>query len=156
MKLIDVQTGKRVKARVKKLALDEIKKLKSSENFQFDWSLEEANEVYTLERIDGSELLGLISLIDVSKELRIHINLIESTIKHQGKKKGVDGIPRCLIGFACEMSFTKGYDGFVSLVPKTKLVTYYNEKFGFSHMGTHMVVFLDVAQSIIEKYLKDG
>ncbi|MFT5914251.1 MAG: hypothetical protein ACJAWV_004410 [Flammeovirgaceae bacterium] len=53
------------------------------------------------------------------------------------------------------MSFSKGYDGFVSLYPKTQLVKYYHKKFGFMQMGRNMVVFMEIAQSIIEKYLKD-
>lgn len=82
-------------------------------------------------------------------------NLIESAIKHQGKNKEIDGIPGCLIGFACEIAFKRGYDGFVSLVPKTRLVKYYHEKFGFLQMGRNMVVFQEIAQSIIQKYLKN-
>jgi hypothetical protein len=154
MNLINVKTGERINGRIKKMTKAQVKKLKGSKKFQFDWSLEEAKEVYSIKGSDN-DLLGLISLTDVAEELRIHINLIESVIKHQGKNKEIDGIPGCLIGFACKMSFSKGYDGFVSLVPKTRLVDYYHEKFGFLHMGKNMVVFLEIAQSIIKKYLKD-
>ena len=94
-------------------------------------------------------------MTDIAQELRIHINLIESAIKYRGKDKEIEGIPGNLIGFACEMSFSKGYDGFVSLYPKTQLVKYYHEKFGFMQVGRNMAVFLEVSQSIIEKYLKD-
>jgi hypothetical protein len=156
MNLIEVETGKRINANIKKLTVNQIKNLSGSKSFQFDWSLEEANEVYSINRTDKKELLGLISLTDVSHELRIHINLVESNIKHQGRNKGITGIPGCLIGFACEMAFIRGYDGFVSLIPKTRLVNYYHERFGFLQMGTNMVVFLEVAQNIITKYLKDG
>ncbi len=156
MHLIHVQTGDQIDAYIDKLTSEQIQKLKGSSNFQFDWSLEKANEVYFLQKVDDDELLGLISITDVAKELRVHINLLESNLKNQGKKKLIDGIPGCLIGFVCQMSFKKGYDGFVSLVPKTKLINYYNEKFGFVNMGTNMVVFLDIAQSIIDKYLNEG
>ncbi len=155
MNLIEVETGKRIVAKIKKLTNSQVKKLKGSKQFQFDWSSEESNEVYSITRSDGNELLGLISIIDVPQELRIHINLVESVIINQGRGKKVDGIPGCLIAFACKIAFTRGYDGFVSLVPKTKLIDYYHNKFGFRHMGTHMVVFLDTSQSIITKYLKD-
>lgn len=155
MKLVNVKTGERISGEISRLTNIEIKSLKGSKVFQFDWSLEEANEVYSIKRTSNDELLGLISLTDVSYELRIHINLIESVIKQQGKEKELDGIPGCLIGFACEMAFKKGYDGFVSLVPKTQLVNYYHEKFGFLQMGRNMVVFQSIAQSIIQKYLKN-
>ncbi len=61
----------------------------------------------------------------------------------------------CLIGYVCEISFKKGFDGFVSLLPKTKLIDYYHEKFGFVHMGNYMVVYLNLSQAIISKYLKN-
>ena len=155
LNLIEVERGKRVAGKIKKLTLNQIKKLKGSKKFQFDWSTEEANEVYSIKRSDNNELLGLISIIDVPQELRIHINLVESVIINQGRKKKIDGIPDCLIGFACKIAFMRGYDGFVSLGPKTRLKDYYHNKFGFRHMGTHMVVFLDTSQSIITKYLED-
>ena len=155
MNLINVKTGEKIDGQIIKMTSSEVRKLKGVEDFQFDWSLEAAKEVYAIKRVDEGELLGLVSLTDVAQELRIHINLVESAVKHRGKSKEVDGIPGCLIGFACEMSFSKGYDGFVSLYPKTQLVKYYHEKFGFMQMGRNMVVFMEVAQSIIEKYLKD-
>ncbi|WP_020534522.1 hypothetical protein [Lewinella cohaerens] len=155
MNLVNTKTGNKINGKIKRLSSAKVKKLKEGRKFDFDWSLEQANEVYAIVKSGSTELLGLISLIDVSEELRIHINLIESAIPYRGKGKQIDGIPGCLIGFACEMSFKKGYDGFVSLTPKTRLVNYYQEKFGFLMAGKSMVVFLDVAQSIIKKYLKD-
>lgn len=155
LNLIEVETGKKIAGKIKKLTLNQVNKLKGNKSFQFDWSIEESNEVYSIKRSDNNELLGLISIIDVPQELRIHINLVESIIINQGREKEIDGIPGCLIGFACKVAFMRGYDGFVSLVPKTRLEDYYHNKFGFRHMGTHMVVFLDTSQSIITKYLQD-
>ena len=155
MKLVNVETGEKINGRISRLTSKQVKKLKGSKKFQFDWSLESVNEVHAIKKAGNGELLGLISLTYVAEELRIHINLIESAIPHQGKHKEIDGIPGCLIGFACEMSFKKGYDGFVSLTPKTKLVEYYHKKFGFIQTGKNMAVFLQISQSIIKKYLKD-
>lgn len=154
MNLIAVATGEKVKAAIEKLGSYDVKKLKGNNRFLFDWSVEVENEVYRIKRIGKEETLGLISLRDVPKELRIHINLIESSEENKGRSKQFDNIPGCLIGFACQMAFQKGYDGFVSLVPKTKLIDYYHNKFGFLHMGTHMAVFLELAQAIISKYLR--
>ena len=155
MNLINLKTGEKIDGEIVKMTGSEVRKLKGSKDFQFDWSVEAAKEVYAIKRVGEDELLGLISLTDITQELRIHINLIESAIKYRGKDKDIEGIPGCLIGFACEIAFSKGYDGFVSLYPKTQLVKYYHEKFGFMQMGRNMAVFLEIAQSIIEKYLKD-
>jgi len=67
----------------------------------------------------------------------------------------IDGISGCLIGYVCEISFKLGFDGFVSLLSKTRLIDYYHNKFGFVHMGNYQVVFLDLSQAIITKYLKN-
>lgn len=156
MNLVEVKSGKKVVGKIKKLSEKQVLKLKGNRKFQFEWSKESKNEVYALLKKDNNEILGLVSIIYVPEELRIHLNLIESSIPNQGKNKLIDGIPGCLIGYICEISFKKGFDGFVSLLPKTRLVDYYHNKFGFVHMGNYMVVFLDLSQAIITKYLKNG
>lgn len=153
MKLLMVTTGEKVEATIERLSVQEIRGLKGSKKFLFNWSTEIENEVYRVNLVGDQEILGLISLIDVSEELRIHINLIESSKENQGKTKQYDHIPGCLIAFACRIAFEKGYDGFVSLIPKTKLIDYYRNKFGFFSVGTHMAVFNASAQEIIIKYL---
>jgi len=156
MNLIEVKSGEKVIAKIKKLTEKQVVKLKGNRKFQFDWSKESKNEVYALLKKDNNEILGLVSIIYVPEELRVHLNLIESSIANQGKHKLIDGIPGCLIGYVCEISFKQGYDGFVSLLSKTRLVDYYHDKFGFVHMGNYMVVFLELSQAIITKYLKNG
>lgn len=152
MKLLRIATGEKVEATIERLSARQIKQLKGSKKFLFDWSIEVEKEVYQISLVGGSNTLGLMSLVDVAEELRIHINLIESSEENKGSAKQYDHIPGCLIAFACQMAFEKGYDGFVSLIAKTKLIDYYRNKFGFSSMGTHMVVFGASAQEIIIKY----
>ena len=96
----------------------------------------------------------MISLIDISKELRIHINLIESSKIHRGKQKKIKNIPGSLISYACKIAFEKGYDGFVSLTPKTKLINYY-ASYGFVQVGTQMAIFLEASKLLILKYIGD-
>lgn len=156
MNLIEVKTGERVEGEIKQLTEDQVMELKGHPMFQFDWSEESNNEVYGLLKKDDNEILGLCSIIYVPEELRIHLNLIESSIPNQGSKKIIDGISGCLIGYVCKISFKRGFDGFVSLLSKTRLQDFYQNKFGFVHMGNYMVVFLDLSQAIITKYLKNG
>ena len=152
MQLLRVTTGEKVEVAIERLSVQEVQQLKGSKQFLFDWSTEVKNEVYRISLLGEQDILGLISLIDVSEELRMHINLIESSKENQGNAKQYDHIPGCLIAFACQMAFEKGYDGFVSLIPKTKLIDYYRNKFGFFSAGTHLAVFDAVAQGIIMKY----
>ncbi len=153
MKLIDTKTGKGLTATIEKLMKSEVKKLKGNKKFTFDWSLELENNVYKITLLEENEILGLVSVIDYSEEFRLHINLIESSKAYRGKKKLLDNIPGCLIAFVCQLSFEKGYEGFVSLVPKTELVKYYNQKYGFEQIGNQMAVYYEISNLIIEKYL---
>ena len=155
MHLIEVKTGNNINGKVIELTDKQVVKLKGNRKFQFDWSKESKNDVYALMNKGNNEILGLCSITFVKEELRIHLNLMESSIPNQGKNKLIDGIPGCLIGFVCRLSFKQGYDGFVSLLPKTRLVNYYQKKYGFVHMGNYMVVFLDLSQAIISKYLNN-
>jgi len=153
MKLIDIKTSEKLDASIEKLIKSAINKLKGNKKFTFDWSLEIENDVFKINLLEEDEILGLISLIDYPKEFRLHINLIESSKLYRGKKKPLDNIPGCLIAFTCQLSFEKGYEGFVSLKPKTELIKYYNQKYGFEQIGNQMSVYYELSNSIIEKYL---
>ena len=58
----------------------------------------------------------------------------------------------CLISFAVQLSFEKGYLGFTSLIPKTKLIGLYVEKYGFSQFGRQLAIEKQAAIQLIEKY----
>lgn len=154
MRLIDKISGKLLQGEIEQLSKVEIRSLFVDKNFTFDWSIEKGNDVYKIYLKNEDEILGLMSIIDFPNEFRIYINLIESAISHRGKEKTILNIPGCLIAFACKIAFLKGYDGFVSLTPKTLLRKYYNETYGFIPMGTQMAIFGREAHSIIQKYLE--
>jgi len=155
MNLINKKTKERFSGIIEKVEGKELKKLKNHKDFTFDWSLESENEVFKLIEEGKKEILGLLSVIDYQEEFRIHINLIESSKLYRGKNKQILNIPGCLIGYSCKMSFKKGYEGFVSLVPKTELINYYKKTYGFLEMGTQMAILEEISESIIKKYLGD-
>ncbi|HHS95202.1 MAG TPA: hypothetical protein ENJ45_01325 [Phaeodactylibacter sp.] len=153
MNLVDTKTGEKLKARIEKLTKSEVKRLKGNKKFTFDWSLEIESEVYKINLLEEDEILGLVSILDYPEEFRLHINLIESSKAYRGKRKSLDNIPGCLIAFVCQLSFERGYEGFVSLVPKTELIKYYLQRYGFEQMGNQMAVYYELSNFIIEKYL---
>ena len=154
MILVDIETGKELKGIIEKVNQTTLEELKNDKNFVFDWSTEIKKEVYQVRLKERRIILGLISLIDYPKEFRIHINLIESRKNQRGKKKKIGNISGCLIAYACREAFKKGYSGFVSLVPKTQLVSYY-KRYGFIEIGTQMAIFDENSKSLISKYFAD-
>jgi len=153
MNLIDKPSGKQLNGKILRVAQNEMTQLKNNKSLVFDWSIESKNQVYKLILVSDEKLLGLISLIDSPEEFRIHINLLESAKEYRGKAKSISNIPGCLIAFACKLAFKRGYEGFVSLTPKTQLIDYYQHQFGFLPFGKDMAVFENISEAIIQKYL---
>ncbi len=155
MKLLYRKTKEEFEAEILELEEDDYKKIKKSKQFEFDWAKEKENHVFKivkLEEEDG-EILGLLSVINIPDELRIHVNLIENSNDNKGKTKKVDRVAGCLLAFAVQMSFEKGYLGFTSLIPKTELIGLYVNKYGFSQYGRQLAIEQQDAIKLIQKYL---
>ena len=154
--LEDKKNGKSLKSIIEQVIDSDYKQIKSSEQFIFDWKEERKNEVYKIYLLgQKEEILGVMSLIDYPEEYRIHLNLIEIQSKNQGKNKKIDRIAGCLIAFACELSFARGYYGFVSLQPKTRLINLYQDKYGFRQYGRLLGVEQSSSNFLIQKYLNN-
>ena len=156
MRIQNTETGEFKKAKVSLLEKGDHKKIKESKQFEFDWRLEkkQENNLYKLYSLDKKdEILGLLSIKDIEDEFRIHINLIEISEKNRGRGKKYDRIAGCLIAHACQLSFNKSYDGFVSLVPKTRLINHYCEHYGFEQFGRQLGLGYEASINLIKKYL---
>lgn len=153
MNLVSKQTGKKLSGVIEDVTIDDLKQIGKSKEFGFDWGLESGNHLFKIRLLGSKTILGLMSLTDFPEEFRIHINLIESSMVHRGKKKEILNIPGCLIAFACKMAFKNGYEGFVSLTPKTQLSKYYSETYGFLQFGNQMAVVEEISESLIQKYI---
>ena len=123
MKLLIAETKEEFEAEVIELTDAGYSNIKKSNQFEFDWMSERENHVFKIVQTGKGKkrkIHGLISLIDKPDEYRIHINLIESSLENRGKDKKVERVAGCLIAFASQVAFEKGYYGFTSLTPKTE------------------------------------
>lgn len=155
MFLENIETGEELEAEIELLKPEDLKRIKKEKQFLFDWKIEyDKHELLFKIRLkDDEEILGLICLIDVPEELRIHLELVEVKIGQTGKNKKIDNIAGCLIAFACEESFKRKYGGFVSLLPKTKLVKHYKVKYGFFQYGRLLAIEGQTSKLLLHKYL---
>lgn len=155
MKLINLNTLEEFEGEI--IEIDEVdyKKIKASRQFQFKWDEEKNNHVFKIVRADDEteKILGLISLVDIPEEFRIHVNLLENAKDNRGKSKQIDRVAGCLLAFAAQIAFEKGYMGFISLVPKTVLIKLYVDKYGFSQYGRQLAIEGRAAINLIKKYL---
>ncbi|HBQ59154.1 MAG TPA: hypothetical protein DD671_05880 [Balneolaceae bacterium] len=154
MKLFDLKTGDWIEAEISLASNKDIDQIKFSKEFLFDWSQEKSNSVFKILERSSGNILGLISVTDFAKELRIHINLLEVSKPNTGRNKRIEGIAGRLISFVVKESFKKGYNGFVSLRPKTALVKHYKTKYGFKELGKVMVIDGIDALQLIRKFDK--
>jgi len=156
MKLRQITSGLSIAADIAAVVDKDYKFLGSSKNFEFAWHKEKGHEVYKVFLLDDDkDILGVMSLIDVPDEDRVHLNLIEISKKHQGKAKQIDNIAGCLIAFAADIAFQRGYLGFVSLLPKTQLVDLYQKKYGFRPYGMFLGIEAQSSDQLITKYLSN-
>jgi hypothetical protein len=156
MYLKDKNTGISLESAISEVMKSDYKWIQKSSTFKFNWSVESENEVYKIYLLDNEEeILGLISLIDYPDEYRIHLSLIETSNEQRGKDKTIEHIAGCLLVFSCEIAFLRGYDGFLSLVPKTLLLDLYQNKYGFRQFGRLLAVEGKSSRALIGKYLAD-
>lgn len=155
--LTNKKTGKTLKSIIDSVVIADYDQAEASGQFVFDWRAEQEREVYKIyfQGEEKEQILGLMSLIDYPEEYRIHLNLIEIATEHQGKDKQIEGIAGCLMAYACQLSFARGYFGFVSLQPKTKLIKWYQDQYGFRQYGRLLAVEQAASNALIKTYLRD-
>ena len=156
MQLRNLKTSEIFEAEIVEVEESDYKLIKKSKQFVFDWSKEKGNHVLKIVRSGEEEnqvIHGLISIKNIVEELRIHINLIESSDDNKTPNKKVERVAGCLLAFAIQVSFENGYFGFTSLVPKTKLIKLYCTKYGFSQFGRQLAIEGKEAIKIIQEYL---
>lgn len=156
MRLVNLKTQEEFEATIVAIEQEDLKKIKQSEQFLFDWQLEKEHTIFKIissTEEEKEEPLGLISLSNIPDELRIHIHLVEVAKANRGKDKTIDRIAGCLLAFATKLAFEKGYLGFTSLVPKTELIELYVTKYGFSRYGKQLAIERQAAINLIQKYL---
>ena len=97
---------------------------------------------------------GLISISDKGDHL--FMDLIESSKFNKGKSKLYKGVAGNLVAFACKLSFEKKYEGVVSFVAKTQLISHYQNTLGAKLFGGNRM-FIDTKESLIlvKQYFKD-
>ncbi len=154
MRVLHVFSGKYKEARITVLRKEELTGA-VRERFSFDWEKEIAFGVYKIAFINDDYILGLISTQINLPERRFEIRLLELSKENIGTLREYDRLAGCLIAFACKLSFKEGLDGFVSLIPKTVLISHYMKKYFFSPMGVQLYVEGEVAIALITAYLEN-
>ncbi|MDR6805324.1 hypothetical protein J2Y45_002367 [Dyadobacter sp. BE34] len=152
--LEDTLTGERLPATISRLSRKEVM-LISSKQFHFDWSKETRFEVYALRIERSREILGLVSIDYQPANSAVEIRLIANASEHTGKQKRYSRIAGSVFAFVCLKSIEAGFDGFVYLRPKTKIIDHYRSVYGFKYTGFSMITEGHNTELLISKYHED-
>lgn len=147
-------SGKYKEARITLLRKEELTSI-TKRRFDFDWDEEVELKTYKITFINDDYILGLMSIQINSAERRFEIRLLELSKENRGNLKEYDRLAGCLIAFACKLSFKDGLNGFVSLIPKTVLISHYMRKYFFSPMGMQLYVEGEISIALITEYLEN-
>ena len=156
MKVLHKKSGNLHEAVIELVEGGDWEAIGKSKKFGFRWIKEKGYIVCKIRLAAEEEILGLISIEDIPKELRIHVRLIEVSSENRGKNKKYGRIAGCLLAFACRLAFKKKYEGYVSLYSKTELVEHYKKKYGFREFGMNLYTELTNSEELIIKYLGNG
>ena len=155
MFLINRKTRQKILCEIVEISENELSDILEENNFEFDWQQETEYDLYALKIWGNKNTVGLMALKDVKDELRIEIILLESSKDNIGTSKNYDNIAGCLIAWACRLAFIRGYFGFVSLIPKTRLIEYYKNAYGFEQFGRQLAVDTEQSYRLIKQYLQN-
>ncbi|MEO6233011.1 MAG: hypothetical protein ABJB11_18535 [Ferruginibacter sp.] len=154
----NVQTGDRFPTNIVLLSTADLKSVTKRNGWQFDWRYElkqPEREVYKLTIPNNLSIIqGVISL--EIKSDHIYMHLVESAPFNKGKSKVYAGVPGNLVAFACRLSFQRGFEGNISFISKTQLISHYVESLGAFHFGGRlMIIESEAALKLIDRYFKN-
>ena len=154
----NVITGDSFRTEISLVTGNDLKSIAKKKGWFFDWKFElkqPQREVYKLTILNNQKIIqGLISL--EIKFDHVYMHLVESAGFNKGKTKMYAGVPGNLVAFACRLSFQRGFEGNVSFLSKSQLVSHYEKTLGAFHFGGRiMIIETDAALNLIDKYFKN-
>lgn len=116
----------------------------------FDWPelFSDGYAIYTIKAEGDYRMQGLIALQDEPQNSLIRLQNVESAPfnnRHNRKVEGQEyaGVGAHLFALSCLISFQKGYGGYVSMMAKTQLEKYYQDKLGAKRIGSSSLMYID-------------
>lgn len=124
----------------------------------FDWSSYFSNqyiELYKMVVNNTNEIQGVIAIELCEGYIEVH--LVESAPHNRGKNKEFDFVGPHLFAFACKRSVEAGFEGFIAMTAKTRLIEHYTKILGAQliHSKTNRMFIPEVAAEILIRVYLD-
>lgn len=150
----DAVTGEIFPTEVLPLEKTNLLQTTKKNGWKFNWKTEFScsdKQVYKLVIVQQPAVIqGLVSFSVMPDH--IFMPLIETAPHNFGKTKKYVGAPGNLVAYVCKRSFELGFDGYVSFIPKTKLITHYEKTLGAILFGHRMFIQTQAAVDLIGHY----
>ena len=155
VKIIEISTGNEYSVEILPVESYEFKTL-SKKRYFFDWKIESNQEVYKLQIMGSSDILGLVSLERIPNEWRIHIRLITVSEENKGRGKKYDRIAGNLITHVAKIAILEfGELACVSLRPKSQIAQHYIDKYNMNITGMTLSIEVPEILDLIKLYDND-
>lgn len=140
MIITDIENQTDVHAEISKATKKDIKDITKAKTFVFDWKRyldSEEHQIYKLYTEETKEILGLMCLKNWPEPGFEYVEVVTLELRKDqiGKRKRYGRLAGCLFAFAASVSYENGFQGWISLVAKTKTAPIFAEKYGFHHIG---------------------
>jgi len=149
-----IETSSRVEHQIEITPIEDVDyKVLTKSRYFFDWKVEQAYEVYKLQIVGSSEILGLISLERIPDEWRVHIRLLTVSMENKGKDKKYDKIAGNLIAFSLKIAVSEYAEyACVSLRPKSQIAEHYIDKYNMISTGMTLSIEVPEILTLINLY----
>lgn len=155
MFLLTIPGNKKIPVKIR-IVEDADFKVISAKRFSFNWRKERDKQLYKLVAGIEEEILGLMSLVIFDDEQRIEISLLAVAKEQVGEQKSLYRIAGNLIAYAGRLAITRyGARGAISLIPKTRLIEHYMNKYGFEIAGKSLLLDGDALMGLLKLYDHD-
>lgn len=155
MNIIEISSGKKYQIEITQVEDIDFRFIRKN-RFFFNWKTEREYEVYKLQIVGTNEILGLISLVRIPQEWRVHIRLLTVSKENQGKNKRYEKIAGNLLTFAAKLALSDYSElACVSLRPKSQIAKHYIEKYNMRLTGMTLSIQIPEILDLIKYYDND-
>ncbi|TXB65743.1 N-acetyltransferase [Vicingus serpentipes] len=149
-----IDTSSKVEHQIEITPIEDVDyKVLTKSRYFFDWEVEHEYEVYKLQIVGSSEILGLISLERIPNEWRVHIRLLTVSKENKGEGKKYDKIAGNLIAFSAKIAVNEYAEyACVSLRPKSQIAEHYICKYNMIPTGMTLSIEVPEILNLINLY----
>lgn len=152
MYVTEIKSEKSYEVEITPIEPQDLKAITKQEYF-FNWKLESDFEIYKINIVDQSKILGLVSIERIPEEWRIHIRLLSVSIENKGKKKLFERIVGNLLTHISKLAIKEFAElACVSLKPKGAIAQHYIDTYGMNITGATLSLELTEILNLIKTF----